>query len=65
MKAVLLGADNRMGACLSLGQAGYDPQLLHRIMKVAMAYSEMTASRRRPGHCFPGVCWLSEKAAAV
>jgi len=64
MKAVLLGADNRMGACLSLGQAGYDPQLLHRIMKVAIG-STMTASRRQPGHHFPGVCSLSEKAAAV
>jgi len=57
MKAVLLGAGNRMGTCLSLGQAGYDPPLLHRIMKVASG-SEMTASRRRPGHYFPGVCSL-------
>jgi len=64
MKAVLLGADSRTGACLSLGQAGCDPQLLRRIMKVAIG-SAMTASRRQPGHHIPGVCWLSEKAAAV
>jgi len=58
MKAVLLGAGNRMGACLSLGQAGRDPPLLHRIMKVAIGCTAMTASRRQPGHYFPGVCSL-------
>jgi len=57
MKAVLLGADNRKGACLSLGQAGNGPPLLHRIMKVASG-SAMTASRRQPGPYVPGVCSL-------
>jgi hypothetical protein len=38
MKAVLLGAGNRERACLSLGQTGYVPPLLHRIMKVAIGY---------------------------
>jgi len=65
MKAVLLGARMRKGARLSLGQAGCNPPLLHRIMKVAIGCFAMTAARQRPGHQFPGVCSLPEKAAAV
>src|SRR6195952_2832321 len=65
MKAVLLGTATRDRPGLSQRQTGCNPQLLYRIMKVAIGIRERSAARRQPGIECPGACSFQIIAAAT